>query len=90
MYRITIKKIPDKTNEVILTIEKEVEPTKFWDMIPVSRCQVKFEKGCTSYLPIPPDKSFGAIPEEVENQVRNVLRAYHDGAEGRDSYAWTG
>lgn len=90
MYRITIKKIPDKTNEVILTIENEETSTQFWKMTPVSNCLVKFEKGCASYLPIPPDKSFGAIPDEIDNQVRNVLRAYYDGAEGRDSYAWTG
>lgn len=89
MYRITIKKIPDKTNEVILIIEKEDKPGQFWKMIPISNCFVKFEKGCTSYLPIPPDESFGAIPDEIDNQVRNILRTYYDGAEGRDSFAWT-
>lgn len=88
MYRITINPVPGKTNEFILTIDKNEITNRQHNFELVSRCHVKIEKGCTSYLPIPPDKDFGAFPDKIDDNIRNTIRAYYDGMNGNNSYIW--
>lgn len=52
-----------------------------------SEFTVTFEKGITTYKPIPPNKTF-TWPSSIDESVRNNIKAYFDGLCGEESFVW--
>jgi hypothetical protein len=84
MYRMTVNPVDEITVRMIL---EEIKPIGSTPKL-ISRCEVTFKPGVTSYHPVPGDENFGQFPKIIDEEIRNRLRAYQDGRNQEQHYSW--